>query len=269
MRSVGPGYLSRDMADEDTCAVVADDIAFLDTVRSLPAAAARKEQLALALSVSPGDVVIEVGPGTGEDLQRFAAACGREGLAIGVDISLGLATEAKRRAPDAVLVVADAAWLPFRAGVFSRGYVERVLQHVPRVENAVAELFRVLTPGGRVLVFEPDQELRALDHPDRETERLLRLRIGPQVANPAIGRQLFRLLTEAGFVVESIEGIAAGQPRSAPIERVADVVSKAVTDGELDRERAEVYLATLRTMADAGTLFSVWVAFEIGATKPS
>lgn len=248
---------------------VAEDIRFLDSVRELPAAAARKAQLAVTLGVGAGDVVIELGPGTGEELQRFATAAGPRGLAVGVDISPELVQEARRRAAELVLVVADARQLPFRSEAFSRGYAERVLQHVPEVEDAVAELYRVLVPEGRVLVFEPDQELRALDHPDVETERVLRRRVAPLVANPAIGRQLSRLLTAAGFAVDSIDGTATGRPGSVSFDRVAEAVSDAVRDGDVPVDRAERYLATLETMVAKGPVLSVWVAFEAAATKRS
>lgn len=258
------------VGDQTSADAVAGDIEFLDAVRALPAAAQRKQQLPARLGVGPGDVVIEVGPGTGEDVQRFAAASNRGGLAVGVEISAAIASEAQRRARGAaasaaVFVVADARSLPFRTSAFSCGYCERVLQHVPGVHEAIAELHRVVVAGGRVIVFEPDQELRALDHPDVETERLLRRRVAPDVVNPAIGRQLFRLLTEAGFAVESIDGTAAAQLRPPPIERVTDAVERAIADGQLDRARADAYLATLEATADV--VLSIWVAFEVIARK--
>lgn len=253
---------------------VGADIAFLDSVRGLPAAAARKADLAAKLGAAVGDTVLEIGPGTGEDLQRFAAAAAPTGLAIGVDISLGLATEARRRALDSGLgnvwlVVADVRQLPIRDSAFSCAYGERVLQHVPRVEEAMHELYRVLKKGARLVVFEPDQSLRALDHPDIDTERLIRPRVAPQVANPTIGRQLYRRLTEGGFVVQSVDGVASGRPQSTGNGRVRAVVEAAVRDGELDRTRADRYLATIGEMEAAGTLFSIWIAFEVTAAKPA
>lgn len=256
------------MPEKEARVAAVDDIEFLDHVRSLPAAAARKEQLPVSLGIASGDRVIELGPGTGDDLQRFAERAGGDGLAVGVDVSADLLNEAARRAPDAVLVLGDARRLPFRERAFARGYAERVLQHVPEVQEAIAELHRVLQPGGLVLVFEPDQELRAVDHPDFELERLLRPRLAPQVANPAIGRQLVRLLTNAGFSVSSVEGTAAGQLGPASVDRTVSVVEDAIAEGRIEASRGVRYLDTLRSIDAAGPVFSVWVAFEVAATRP-
>src|SRR5437867_998623 len=107
----------RVVAAERPETALARDIEFLDGVRALPAAAVRKETLVETLGVTPGALVVEIGPGTGEDLQRFAVAAGTDGVAVGVDVSFGLAFEAKRRAVDAgvknaVFVIADARRLP-------------------------------------------------------------------------------------------------------------------------------------------------------------
>lgn len=52
--------------------------------------------------------------------------------------------------------------LPFPDGVFTRVIVIDALHHFSRVEEAIAELVRVLEPGGRILIEEPDLTLRAV-----------------------------------------------------------------------------------------------------------
>ena len=80
-------------------------------------------------------------------------------------------------------------------------------------------------------------------------------------------RQLFRLLTVAGFTVESIEGTTSGQPNEAREEATARAIDEAISAGDLDRARGDAYLASLRQISEAGTAFSVWIAFEVTALR--
>lgn len=247
---------------------VRDDVEFLDGVRAMEKVARRKAGLAAALSISEGDLVLDVGTGTGEDLQQFAAAAGLTGLGVGVEIVPGMAAEAKRRAEglNVVLVVADVRRLPFRSEVFDAVYGERVLQHVPGPQRAVAEMYRVLVERGRVLLFEPDQDLRALDHPDRDTETLLRTLRSSKFANPSMGRQLFGLLTAAGFEVHAVEGTASGVPE-VEISAHEAALQEAVAAGRLAQDTAGEYLIELERRVATGSAFSIWIAFEVTATK--
>lgn len=52
--------------------------------------------------------------------------------------------------------------LPFPDGVFARVIVIDALHHFSRMEEAIAELVRVLEPGGRILIEEPDLTLPAV-----------------------------------------------------------------------------------------------------------
>jgi SAM-dependent methyltransferase len=55
----------------------------------------------------------------------------------------------------AVEAFAGATWLPFRAGAFDCVLCTEVLEHVPQPEQAIAEIARVLRPGGRAIITTP------------------------------------------------------------------------------------------------------------------
>ena len=222
------------------------------------------------LGVGDGDVVLEIGAGTGEDTQRFArAATAGGGFAVGVEIATEMAVEAAARARgvDGVsFVVADGRRLPFRGEVFTAAYAERVLQHVPGPAVVVGELHRVLAPSGRVLLFEPDQDLRALDHPDRATEAIVRARSSARFENPSIGRQLHGLLVRAGFEVRSVEGTASGVVVSEASGARA-LLEECVATGDVESGVAAAYVAELDLRIAEGSAFSVWIAFDVLAIK--
>jgi SAM-dependent methyltransferase len=94
-----------------------------------------------------GARVLDVGCGPGLYLRALAQQHGVR--AVGVDLSTGMAREARIHAPAAA---ADAARLPFPDGGFDRVLAAHMLYHCPDVEATVAELRRVLRPDGVALV---------------------------------------------------------------------------------------------------------------------
>lgn len=61
------------------------------------------------------------------------------------------------RAPDAALVACDAAALPFASRSFDVVISSDLLEHIPEVERHIAEVARVLVPGGRYLLKTPNR----------------------------------------------------------------------------------------------------------------
>lgn len=109
------------------------------------------------LNLKPGDRVLEVSVGTGTNLPLIAKRLGGSGTIVGLDISRGMLgyCERRTRGRGAVqLVEGEAAHLPFADGVF-----DAVLHHGGIAEfgdrgAAIAEMYRVVRPGGRVVVCD-------------------------------------------------------------------------------------------------------------------
>ncbi|MFD8596734.1 class I SAM-dependent methyltransferase [Kitasatospora sp. NPDC059646] len=97
--------------------------------------------------VRPGSTVLDVGTGTGT---AAAAACARGARVVAVDAEPSMLAEASRAAPDAEVRAATLPELPFADGAFDCVVGNFVLNHVGRPEAALAELRRVLRPGGRL-----------------------------------------------------------------------------------------------------------------------
>jgi ubiquinone/menaquinone biosynthesis C-methylase UbiE len=96
-----------------------------------------------------GKRVLEVGVGLGTDFVRFARA-GAE--ATGVDLTEAAVESVRERLAledlSADLRVADAEDLPFAEGEFDLVYSWGVLHHTPDTQRALAEVRRVVKPGG-------------------------------------------------------------------------------------------------------------------------
>jgi glycosyltransferase involved in cell wall biosynthesis/ubiquinone/menaquinone biosynthesis C-methylase UbiE len=101
-----------------------------------------------------GEQVLEIGGGMGTDLAQFAK---HGALVTDVDLSEGhlkIAQENFRvRGLTGRFVHHDAESLPFDDGSFDLVYSNGVLHHTPNTARAVAEMFRVLKPGGRAIVM--------------------------------------------------------------------------------------------------------------------
>jgi malonyl-CoA O-methyltransferase len=91
--------------------------------------------------------VLDVGCGPGALLAALEAA--RPGAAVaGVDLAPGMVREAAGRVPRARLAVGDAEALPFAGASFDLVLSTSTFQWLPRLDAALAEIRRVLSPGG-------------------------------------------------------------------------------------------------------------------------
>lgn len=109
------------------------------------------------LDIPAGGVAIDVGSGPGNVTASLARAAGADGLALGVDISEPMLARAvsAEAGPNVGFLRADAQQLPFRDEVFDAATSLAVLQLIPNPATTVAEIVRVLKPGGRVAIMVP------------------------------------------------------------------------------------------------------------------
>ncbi|MFN3200525.1 MAG: class I SAM-dependent methyltransferase [Bradymonadia bacterium] len=91
--------------------------------------------------------VLEVGCGTGLILKSVAPVARS---AVGLDLSPGMLEQARARGLD--VVEGSATALPFDDASFDLVFSFKVLAHVEDIEQAMAEVARVLRPGGRALL---------------------------------------------------------------------------------------------------------------------
>jgi demethylmenaquinone methyltransferase/2-methoxy-6-polyprenyl-1,4-benzoquinol methylase len=116
---------------------------------------------AVALSgARPGDRVLDVATGTGDLALALAQAVAPGGSVVAADFSermleVARAKAAARRPPASVeLRCANALALPFAAGEFAAATVGFGVRNFADLERGLAELARVVRPGGRVVVLE-------------------------------------------------------------------------------------------------------------------
>jgi demethylmenaquinone methyltransferase/2-methoxy-6-polyprenyl-1,4-benzoquinol methylase len=113
-----------------------------------------------ALGLQPGERVLEIGFGTGNEILDLAEAVGAGGRVAGIDVSPGMLAVAQRKvgakqpATPIDLRVGDARQLPFADKAFDAAYSSFTLELFPEEDlpTVLAEARRVLRDGGRLAV---------------------------------------------------------------------------------------------------------------------
>jgi ubiquinone/menaquinone biosynthesis methyltransferases len=108
--------------------------------------------------VRPGQAVLDVASGSGDLAAAFAKRVGAGGRVIMTDINEAMLRVGRDKLIDrglfAPLAICDAEKLPFPDGMFDAVSVAFGLRNMTHKDRALAEMTRVLKPGGRVLVLE-------------------------------------------------------------------------------------------------------------------
>lgn len=178
----------------------------LDGIGRLPAGRAYKERSRSLLNLGPGDPVLDVACGLGDDVAALQA----EGaLAVGVDRSRSLiaAAQARHGSSGSLFAVAEAGALPLASGSFAAVRIDRALQHIDAPARVVQEMARVTRPGGVVLAAEPDWGTFLLAGPAGPVREGIEDHWRRSFRHPWIGRELPQLLADAGLVDRGQEAI--------------------------------------------------------------
>jgi hypothetical protein len=131
---------------------------------------------------------------------------------------------------------------------------------------------RVLTPGGRIAIWEPDFDAFMVDSDDLAVATEVRKHLIVALRNPDIGRRLRRLVFEAGLELVHLSGVARPVPDLQDADNAFHVfaaLEAAVAAGDVDPDAAARWRAWLEQADSRNQLFIAPVGFEAIATKDS
>jgi demethylmenaquinone methyltransferase/2-methoxy-6-polyprenyl-1,4-benzoquinol methylase len=107
-----------------------------------------------AADVSVGDSVLDCATGTGDLAIAFRKAAGPRGRVVGTDFVPEMLDVARTKAQDIEFEVADVTQLPYPDATFDVSSISFGIRNVNEPRKGIAELARVVKPGGRVIVLE-------------------------------------------------------------------------------------------------------------------
>jgi demethylmenaquinone methyltransferase/2-methoxy-6-polyprenyl-1,4-benzoquinol methylase len=121
----------------------------------------------MVANLHEGDQVLDIAGGTGDLARAFAKKVGASGRVVHTDINEAMLRCGRERLEDAGLLlptlVCDAEKLPFASNQFNLVSVAFGLRNMTHKELALAEMHRVLKPGGRLLVLEFSKVAKPLE----------------------------------------------------------------------------------------------------------
>jgi len=152
----------------------------------------------LLLGLTPGDTVLDLACGTGAFTRDFARAVGRDGLAVGIDVSETMLARATAQTANAgfeqvAYVRGDAQELPFADGSFDAVCCFAALHLFADPFRALDRIAAVLGDGGRVAILT---SVRGRSTALRSWESLLEARSGMRMFEC---REIVDALEERGF----------------------------------------------------------------------
>jgi demethylmenaquinone methyltransferase/2-methoxy-6-polyprenyl-1,4-benzoquinol methylase len=126
-----------------------------------------KTYTVLVANVRPGDQVLDIAGGTGDLALAFARKAGPTGRVVHTDINEAMLRTGRDRLLDAGValptLVCDAEKLPFGGDSFDLVSVAFGLRNMTHKDAALAEMNRVLKPGGKLLVLEFSRVAKPLE----------------------------------------------------------------------------------------------------------
>jgi SAM-dependent methyltransferase len=230
------------------------------------------------VGIQPGWKVLEMACGPRGVLELLAQHVGATGAVTGLDINPVHVAQARQHATSLDLrnvsvVEADARRSTLPTGSFDLVYARLILINIPDPENVVAEMVRLVRPGGWIACEEADGGAMLCQPPHPAYTRLtntLKMLYSHDGADLLVGRRLHQLLDAAGVLDIGVEARAdvppAGHPRRTVILDILRAMRSKITEqgllsaAELDRldRDARAHLADPHTMIMPHLSFMAW-----------
>jgi arsenite methyltransferase len=234
----------------------------LEAVYLTPDVVAQRAATLAALSPAPGERVVDVGCGPGLLAAEIAHAVGSTGHVTGLDISEAMLTVARQRcAPVAdrvTLVHGDATALPLPTASFDAAVTTQVLEYVPDIQTALAELYRVVRPGGRVVILDTDWDSIVWHATNPDRMRTILAAWTRRFADPYLPRTLAPRLKAAGFEVTGPDVLVIVNPDYDPNTYSlanAKIMATFAKSHGVPAELVEAWTADLEALGQRGEYF--------------
>jgi 2-polyprenyl-3-methyl-5-hydroxy-6-metoxy-1,4-benzoquinol methylase len=199
---------------------------------------------------------------------------GHEGKIIALDISTAMIEEAKRSQQNQYLpveyILGNAEALTFSDNYFDGCRADRVFQHIEKTDMALSEMIRVVKPGSKIVISEPDWQTLIVDSAFKIETNIILSAIPNMMRNPYIGRQLLGMFKRAGLVNISIATttlILTDFSMASHIYQLEAGVRLAENSGVLSEKLGTKWLNEQRSKSRTRQFFASLSGFAVCGTK--
>jgi len=235
----------------------------------------RRRLVRAALGAAPGERVLDLGCGPGFYCAELLEEVGADGSIFGLDSSpqmLGLAARRCEGHDNVKFAEADATALPVADAGFDAALCVQVLEYVPDVSAVLAELHRVLRPGGRVVVWDVDWSTVSWHSTDPERMRRILVAWDEHLVHRSLPRTLASAMRAAGFADVAMEAHSFAtsdfDPDTYGAANVPLIGRFVAGHNGITEDEATAWMDEQRALGDRGEFYFACVQFCFRATRP-
>ena len=247
----------------------------LEALSRIGDAVRRRRLVRAALGASPGELILDLGCGPGFYCAELLDEVGPDGRIVGLDGSPKMLALAARRCEghdNVEFHEADATSLPVEDARFDAALCVQVLEYVPAVSASLAELHRVLRPGGRIVVWDVDWATVSWHSADSGRMARVLAAWDEHLVHASLPRTLAPAMRAAGF--EKVEMKAhsfatavfnADSYGAATVPLIAGFVPGR---GGVDEQEARAWETEQRELGERGEFYFACLQFCFTGTRP-
>jgi arsenite methyltransferase len=241
-----------------------------------PEVVAQRREVLMALELKQRERVLDIGSGPGLLAHDMATLVGSDGRVCGIDTSEDMLAMSRKRCADqswTEFQKADATNLPYPNDSFDAAVSTQVYEYVADIPTALAELYRVTRPGGRVLVMDTDYASLVIHTADEARMGRMLSAWNEHFVHAGLPRTLSRQLRDAGFAIRQRNVIPMFNPEyhenTFGKGALSIMASFAVGRKGVSKEEADAWLAEFAELGTQGKFFFSLNRYLFVADKPA